>query len=61
MRTIVLVAMLSKNIRSVRLHFCAGSYERKFSFSWGKILYWFQMITHIVGHSSQAGDSTAET
>ena len=53
MRTIVWVAMLSKIIRSVWLHFCAGSWEWKFLYRLGKILfavwiYWFQMdYTHM--------------
>ena len=52
-RTIVWVAMLSKIIRSVWLHFCAGSWEWKFLYRLGKILfavwiYWFQMdYTHM--------------
>ena len=53
MRTIVWVAMFSKIIRSVWLHFCAGSWEWKFLYRLGKILfavwiYWFQMdYTHM--------------
>ena len=63
MRTIIWVAMLSKNIRSVRWHFCA---ERKLSFSREKSFLKCEFIgsrwiTHIVGHSGQADDSTAGT